>query len=84
MKEDFQNCLRKWQEPWDKGVQGKGEYLEGYEQHCAFYCNKFLKIFKFTIYFDHLLYSTERQIVFYSTDVCKERKNILTSRYEKI
>jgi len=29
MKEDFQNCFRKWQERWDKCVRSKGEYFEG-------------------------------------------------------
>ena len=28
-KEDFQNCLRKWQEWWDKCVQREGENFEG-------------------------------------------------------
>jgi len=27
-KEDFQNCFRKWQERWDKGVRSEGEYFE--------------------------------------------------------
>jgi len=29
MKEDFQNCFRKWQERWDKCVRSRGEYFEG-------------------------------------------------------
>jgi len=29
VKEDFQNCFRKWQEHWNKCVWSKGEYFEG-------------------------------------------------------
>jgi len=29
MKEDFQNCFRKWQERWDKCVQNEGECFKG-------------------------------------------------------
>jgi len=29
MKEDFQNCFRKWQEQWHKCVRSEGEYFEG-------------------------------------------------------
>ena len=29
MKEDFQNCFRRWQERWDKCVQSEREYFEG-------------------------------------------------------
>jgi len=28
-KEDFQNCFRRWQERWAKGVRSEGEYSEG-------------------------------------------------------
>jgi len=29
MKEDFQNCFRKWQQRWDKCVRSEGGYFEG-------------------------------------------------------
>ena len=29
MKEDFQNCFRKWQERWDRCVRNEGEYYDG-------------------------------------------------------
>ena len=29
MKEDVENCFRKWQERWEKCVRSEGEYFEG-------------------------------------------------------
>jgi len=39
IKEDFQNCLRKWQKRWDKCVRSEGDSWQ-----CVFYCNRFFFI----------------------------------------
>ena len=36
MKEDFQNCFRKWQERWDTYVRSEGEYLRGINGNVSF------------------------------------------------
>jgi len=50
MKEDFQNCFRKWQERWDKCVRSEGGVLRGINGNVSFTVIYFF-LFKHSLYF---------------------------------
>jgi len=68
MKENFQNCFRKWQKLWDKCVQSEGEYFEGDKWQCVFYRNNFfLNIHCIFYHTAYCLYSYQNEIFWFSS-----------------